>query len=110
MTKNEDDKNEDDKNEDDKNEGNKNRWQKMKMTKLKITKLKITNLKMTDLKMTGLTMTKMNIFLYYNGDTTGGDAVPREGRLGQQALPQQVPFQLRSTNQQQQTHTCQVKQ
>ena len=89
---------------------------KMRMTKLKMTKLKITNFKMTDLKMTRLTMTKMNLFLYDNGDITGGDAVPREGRLGQQALPQQVPFQLRSTNQHQQTHkikqthTCQVKQ
>ena len=86
------------------------RMTKMRMTKLKMTKLKITNFKMTDLKMTRLTMTKMNLFLNDNGDITGGDAVPREGRLGQQALPQQVPFQLRSTNQQQQTHTCQVKQ
>ena len=90
----------------------------MKRTKLKMTKLKITNLKMTDLKMTRNKDDK-NEYIhikYDNGDITGGDAVPREGRLGQQALPQQVPFQLRSTNQHQQTHkikqthTCQVKQ
>ena len=71
----------------------------MKMTKTKKTKKE--DDKNEDGKMK---MTKMNIFLYDNVDITGGDAVPREGGLGQQALPQQVPFQLRSTNQQQETH------